>query len=181
MESFHHSSENHRINFSVQGVAPTAIAFGKPYIVEVKVVSPDDEESWTSAPELQLKDYTLILKDRTHFRTPYHTDTVFIESDVPLNNGALNTPLVVNEPVKVQGMFPTTIGHRSFPPPSFTSVAVKRVYAMKIEGTILCLGEESKFNIYWNDVVVYPARMKDDLETMRAIEDGTEVLPQYQS
>jgi hypothetical protein len=161
MESFHHSSENHRINFSVHAIAPTAIIFGKPYIVEVKVVSLDNKASWSSAPELQLKDYALILKDRTHFQIPDHT--AFIESDISLNSGVLNTPLVVNEPVRVQGMVPT-IGHQSFPPPSFTSVAVKRVYAMKLEGTILCLEEESKFNIYWNDAVVYPARMKDGLE-----------------
>jgi hypothetical protein len=61
-ESFHHSSENDRINFSVHAVAPTAIVFGKPYIVEPKVISPDDEASWSSAPELQLRDYALILK-----------------------------------------------------------------------------------------------------------------------
>jgi hypothetical protein len=48
---------------------------------------------------------------------------------------------------------------------------------MKLEGMILCLGEESKFKIYWNDVVVYPARMEDGLEeAMRAVEDGTEAL-----
>ena len=42
---------------------------------------------------------------------------------------------------------------------------------MKLEGTILCLGEESKFEVYWNDVVVYPTRVKGGPE-----EDGTGVL-----
>jgi hypothetical protein len=45
MDSFYHSSENHRIGFSIHAVAPTAIVFGKPYIVEVKMVSPDGEAS----------------------------------------------------------------------------------------------------------------------------------------
>jgi hypothetical protein len=105
---FHHNSENYRINFSVSAVAPTAVVFGKPYIVEVKVVSTDDETSCSSAPELQLKDYALTLKDKTHFRVPSLVvdSTIFTESDIPLNSGVLNIPLVVNEPVKVHGMFP---------------------------------------------------------------------------
>ena len=46
---------------------------------------------------------------------------------------------------------------------------------MNLEGTILCLAEESKFKIHWNDVVIYPARMEDCLEeAMRAIEEGTD-------
>jgi hypothetical protein len=52
---------------------------------------------------------------------------------------------------------------------------MKRVYGMNLEGTILCLAEESKFKIHWNDVVIYPARMEDCLEeAMRAIEEGTD-------
>lgn len=168
-EAFRHQTGTYTVNFSLSVLAPTAIVIGKPYEIEVTLVS-NDVETGNSMPSFLMKDYSLFLKSRTEVRAPgaaYDLDC-FLEGLISLSGGNLDLPLAINVPMKVNGMFPV---NQSYAPPSFTSWAIRRTYALELRSMIFCLGEGFKCNVHCPNVTLYSARIADEVEeATRSIE-----------
>ncbi|KIM96965.1 hypothetical protein OIDMADRAFT_183026 [Oidiodendron maius Zn] len=170
-EKFHRHAVNHTISFSLSASVPTAIVIGRPYAVEITLLS-TDVESGHSAPEFQFSNYWLILKGRTIIRAPgiLSATTSSLQEDITLGHGSIKCRLPLNKPLVVNGMFPS---NPSYIPPNFSSFAMQKSYGLELKGTVSCLGEDSEFKIHWPRVTLYPARMEDGIEdAMKSIESG---------
>jgi hypothetical protein len=65
-EAFHHNSETRTAKINLQAKGPTAIVIGKPYTVELTLLSPSSSsETGNIIPDFVLISYTLILKTKT--------------------------------------------------------------------------------------------------------------------
>lgn len=168
-EAFRHQAETSTIKFSLSVLAPTAIVIGNPYEIIVSLIS-DDTHLGNSMPGFQIKEYGLSLKSRTDVRAPGATwDTeCFLESLIPLSSGRLDLPLAINVPTELDGLFPL---NHYYAPPSFTSFAIRRTYALELKATISCMGEDFKCKVHCPNVTLHSARLANHLEdATRSIE-----------
>jgi hypothetical protein len=177
-ESFRTKSkpETKTVNFTLAAIAPTQIVIGKPYQLEIMVTSPNAEELGI-VPEFRLKSYELNLKEKTDLRVPgvFMDHQTCLESHLPLTSSSkIDTVLPVNEMTKFNAMFPT---HGAFPPPNFTSFAIRRRYVLELKAEVECFGERERYKIQWASVTLHPSRMEPGVEeAMRSIEAGTATL-----
>lgn len=170
-ETFHHHAINHSVRCSFSAVVPTAIVIGRPYPIEVTLLS-TDAETGHSIPGFQFTSYYLILKSTTVIWVPgFLVDANnTLEEEITLSRGSANCPLPINKPVEINGMFPS---NPPYLPPSFRSCAVQRTYGLELKATVSCLGEDTTFKVHWPLVTLYPATMEDGIEdAIRSIESG---------
>lgn len=174
-EAFKRNAATSTVNFTLNAVAPTAIVIGRPYTIELTLASPD-EATGNIMPDFKLKTWNLILKTRTHIRVPglFSDHQKLLETHLNINNGILNIPIPLNEPLRINGMFPKD---KVYAPPTFQSWAVKRWYGLELKIDVECLGETSAFKIKWPSVVLFPANVENGVEeAIKAIESGTAQL-----
>lgn len=183
---FHKSSDTNVMEFTLAATAPTCIVLGQSYPVLVTLVSKTEGLEGIE-PEFVLKDYQLRFKSKTDIRVPgaIMDHVELLEGHIPLSNGKLDAVLPVGTSRRIQGLFPAREG---LAPPSFTSVAVRRTYALELKATIVCLGEETGVKVVWPSVEVLSSKMEEEVEeAMRAIENwvgdlearGESALPAY--
>jgi hypothetical protein len=175
-EGFRHKAETKTVNYSLEAKAPPQIVIGKPYQVEITLKS-KDAETLGVTPEFKIKSYELLLKKQTDIRVPgaFVDHYNSLDGHVPLSSSSrLNVVLPVNEATKFKWMFST---RGPFPPPTFTSLAIRRTYGLELKAVVECFGEEEKFKIQWANVKVLPSRMEDGVEeAIRGLEMGTASL-----
>jgi hypothetical protein len=156
-ESLHHSSQNHKIKFSVSAKAPTAIVIGTLYRIEVTLVSVDDIPE-KHLPVFFLQHCELTAKYHTISREPgSHANKYHRDSHVPLGTRSDKIPLSCNTPIEIDGLFPSTPVRAISP--TFAISSVRRKCDLEFKGTVSCLGDNVKFKVRWADVTMYPSRL----------------------
>lgn len=162
------------VNFNLQALAPTQIVIGRPYTIEITLLSPEGRTG-NILPEFSLVSASLILKTYTAVRvaslfSDYHDEE---DGHVPIPHFTLPLPLSlpVNKSVQLDGMFPAK---NNYATPSFECWAIKRRYGLELEAGVKCLGELRRFKIKWQSVTLLPARMEEGVEeAIREIENGS--------
>lgn len=114
-------------------------------------------------PEFRLKDHEVIIETRTYVRAPgalMDKNDLFKDlSSLSRGARASNVVLPLDAPVEFGNVFALP---GDYVAPSFTTVAVGRVYGLDLKATVGCLGDEFKFRVKLPRVTVFSTKVKLD-------------------